>query len=119
MCIRDGTNGMRLAALPGKGGDGNTVTAASGTQTRRGALATTDNLRRFLVGPMDCEITGLAYTPDYQTLFINVQHPGEGGTLANPISAWPASQSGAAAGRRPRSATVVVTRKAGGPIGTA
>lgn len=115
----DVTNCMLLAALPGKVGDGTTVTAAGGTSTRRGALATTDNLRRFLVGPKDCEITGLAYTPDYQTMFVNVQHPGEDGPLSNLTSNWPASQTGAAAGRRPRSATVVITRKAGGPVGTA
>ncbi|MEY2731057.1 MAG: hypothetical protein RL584_2183 [Pseudomonadota bacterium] len=114
----DVTNCMMLAAVPGKVGDGTTVTAAGGTQTRRGALATADNLRRFLVGPKDCEVTGIAFTPDYQTMFVNVQHPGEDGTLANPTSAWPASQAGAAAGRRPRSATVVVTRRGGGPVGT-
>ena len=115
----DVTNCMLLAAVPGTVGDGTTVTAAGGTQTRRGALATNDNLRRFLVGPVDCEITGMAYTPDYQTVFINVQHPGENGTLANPTSTWPAGQSGAAVGRRPRSATVVITRKGGGAVGTA
>ena len=114
----DVTNCMLLAAVPGKVGDGTTVTAAGGTQTRRGALATPDTLRRFLVGPKDCEITGLAYTPDYRTLFINVQHPGEEGTLANMTSNWPSSQNGAAPGRRPRSSTVVITRNTGGEIGT-
>lgn len=115
----DVTNCMLLAAVPGKVGDGTTVKAVGGTDTRRGALATADNLRRFLVGPKDCEITGLAHTPDHQTLFINVQHPGEDGPLTSMSSNWPASQNGAAAGRRPRSSTVVVTRKGGGQVGTA
>lgn len=115
----DVTNCMLLAAVPGKVGDGAVTTAAGGTQTRRGALATGDNLRRFLVGPVDCEITGLAHTPDHQTLFVNVQHPGENGSIASPTSAWPASQNGSGAGSRPRSATLVITRKAGGQIGTA
>jgi secreted PhoX family phosphatase len=115
----DVTNCMLLAAVPGRVGDGATVTAAGGTQTRRGALATGDNLRRFLVGPKDCEITGMAHTPDHQTVFINVQHPGEDGSLTSMTSNWPASQNGPAAGRRPRSATVVITRRGGGQVGTA
>jgi uncharacterized protein len=32
---------------------------------------------RFANGPRDCEITGPYFTPDEQTLFVNVQHPGE------------------------------------------
>lgn len=114
----DVTNCMLLAAVPGKVGDGTTVTAAGGTQTRRGALATPDTLRRFLVGPKDCEVTGLAYTPDYRTLFVNIQHPGEDGSLTTMSSNWPSSQAGAAPGRRPRSSTVVVSRNTGGEIGT-
>jgi uncharacterized protein len=32
---------------------------------------------RFANGPVDCEITGPYFTPDEETLFVNVQHPGE------------------------------------------
>jgi secreted PhoX family phosphatase len=39
----------------------------------------TNEFRRFLTGPRGCEITGIAFTPDNRTLFINIQHPGEGG----------------------------------------
>jgi len=113
----DVTNCMLLAAIPGTVGDGTTVTAAGGTSTRRGAQMTPDTLRRFLVGPKDCEITGLAFTPDYKTIFVNVQHPGEEGTLAAMSSNWPSSQAAAAPGRRPRSSTIVVTRKDGGDVG--
>jgi hypothetical protein len=52
-------------------------------------------------------------------VFINVQHPGEDGSLTSMTSNWPASQNGPAAGRRPRSATVVITRRGGGQVGTA
>jgi uncharacterized protein len=32
---------------------------------------------RFANGPVECEITGPYFTPDEETLFVNVQHPGE------------------------------------------
>ncbi len=67
-------------------------------------------IRRFLVGPKECEVTGLTFTPDQKTMFINIQHPGEGGTGA---SHWP--DGGTA---MPRSATVIITKNDGGVIGT-
>ena len=80
----------------------------------------TNEYRRFLTGPRGCEITGIAFTPDNRTLFINIQHPGEGGDditdPANPraVSNWPdASPNG-----RPRSSTVVITKADGGSIGS-
>jgi len=113
----DVTNCMMLAAVPGKVGDGTTATAAGGTATIKGANASAETVRRFLVGPKDCEITGVVVTPDGKTLFCNVQHPGENGTLAKATSAWPDSQTTAGSTKRPRSATFVVTRKDGGNIG--
>jgi len=113
----DVTNCMMLAAVPGKVGDGGKAIAAGGTETIKGANATADSVRRFLVGPKDCEITGVAVTPDGKTMFCNVQHPGEDGSLAAPSSAWPDSQTVAGSTKRPRSATFVVTRKDGGAIG--
>lgn len=113
----DVTNCMMLAAIPGTVGDGAPATAAGGTPTIKGANATADTVRRFLVGPNDCEITGIAFTPDGKTLFFNVQHPGEDGTLSAMSSHWPASQTQTASTQRPRSATVVVTRGDGGAIG--
>jgi len=68
----------------------------------------TKEIRLFLVGPKECEITGLTFTPDQKTLFINVQHPGERGN-----SQWP--DGGVAI---PRSATVVITKDDGGVIGS-
>ena len=73
-------------------------------------------VRRFLVGPKECEITGIAETPDGSALFVNIQHPGES-TAPNFAtgafgSHWP--DGGVA---RPRSATIVITRDDGGIIG--
>jgi secreted PhoX family phosphatase len=92
--------------------------ATKQVQTRVGAALGT-RLRRFLVGPKDCEITGLAETPDGQALFVNIQHPGEDtpssaiGTPASYTSHWPDGGL-----TRPRSATIVITRTGGGVIGT-
>ncbi|MFC4776542.1 PhoX family protein [Paenibacillus sp. GCM10023252] len=45
---------------------------------------------QFASGPNDSELTGPFFTPDEQTLFLSVQHPGENTTdLANPTSLWP------------------------------
>lgn len=65
-------------------------------------------IRRFFVGPKECEVTGIAFTPDSKTMFVNIQHPGEAGG-----SHWP--DGGASI---PRSATVIITKDDGGIIGT-
>ncbi|HVL85645.1 MAG TPA: PhoX family phosphatase [Pseudonocardia sp.] len=76
--------------------------------------------RRFLVGPRNCEVTGVEVTPDGRSMFVGIQHPGERpddepGDPADPtaISSWPDGASGT----RPRSSTIVVTRDDGGVIG--
>jgi uncharacterized protein len=80
----------------------------------------TGEMKRFLVGPMNCEVTGCAFTPDGKTMFVNIQHPGEtpsersDPTQPTRFSKWP---DGANAGR-PRSATVIIQKKDGGIIGT-
>ena len=98
-------------------------------------------ITRFLVGPSGCEVTGVCWTPDARTMFINIQHPGEvtgsGGMHpntpaavvaltsntaraaymnANPtaFSKWPDGPTGG----RPRPATVVIRKNDGGVIGT-
>lgn len=122
----DVTNCMMLAAMPGTVADGGarTITntgsgGATATQaTRVGAAPTAATLKRFLVGPVECEITGVDTTPDGRTLFVGIQHPGEGGTPAAPTSHWPDSQATGTAGAtiRPRSAVVVITKTDGGVI---
>jgi hypothetical protein len=44
---------------------------------------------QFASGPVACELTGPWLTPDETTLFLAVQHPGEGSTPAAPSSRWP------------------------------
>jgi uncharacterized protein len=90
----------------------------------------TGEVRRFLTGPVGCEITGITLTPDGRTMFVNIQHPGEPltpreGNLEVPnlnndpadprrYSNWPDFRPDG----RPRSATVAIRRTDGGPIGT-
>lgn len=128
----DVTNCMMLAAVPGRLGDGNAIAITSKAvpsnggadqtvATLAGNKASNATLRRFLVGPKGSEITGITETPDGQAIFVNIQHPGEGTSLAavagnDPAafqSHWP--QGGAA---RPRSATVVITKNGGGVVGS-
>jgi uncharacterized protein len=127
----DVTNCMMLAAVPGSVGDGGkktlSYTKADGStlsvDTQVGKAPTADTLKRFLVGPAGCEITGLTETPDGKTIFVNIQHPGENtaqANLADPTkytSQWP-SNAGYGSGKRPRSATIVITKNDGGRIGT-
>ena len=37
----------------------------------------TGKIKRFMVGPKECEVTGLTFAPDYKTVFVGIQHPGE------------------------------------------
>ncbi len=127
----DVTNCMMLAAVPGQVGDGGkkSLTYPRGTgaplvvETQVGKLPGADTLKRFLVGPVGCEITGLCETPDGKAIFVNIQHPGENtaqANLADPTkytSQWP-SNAGYGAGKRPRSATIVITRDDGGRVGS-
>ena len=123
----DVSNCMLLASVPGTVGDGAAATLDHGggvsVTTRVGRKPTAATLKRFFVGPHDCEVTGLCETPDGKTLFINIQHPGEGtsaadiATPARYTSQWPAN-AGYGAGLRPRSATLVITRNDGARIGT-
>lgn len=120
----DVTNCMLLAAVPGKVGDGDkkTINNVDGASTKSvdtyvGATLGETNLRRFLVGPKECEITGLAETPDGKALFVNIQHPGEStapnfGDPTSFGSHWPDGGNA-----RPRSATIVITKNDGGQIG--
>lgn len=81
---------------------------------------TTGEVRRFLTGPFNCEITGIAFTPDGKSLFISVQHPGESPSdRSDPMdpqrySSWPDHDPQG----RPRSATVVIRKRDGGVIGS-
>ena len=82
----------------------------------------TGEVRRFLTGPVGCEITGVTFAPGMRALFVNIQHPGEPAAAQSgrndpnrpkAVSSWPDGD----AGTRPRSATIVITRDDGGVIG--
>lgn len=103
--VAKATNDQMLAVIPGalKDSTGNGPAIHQGNQ---------GDLRRFFVGPNEAEVTGFAFTPDYTTVFLNIQHPVN----------WPAYGTGDAtavpSGKvRPRSATVVIQRQDGGRIG--
>lgn len=117
----DVTNCMMLAAVPGKVGDGGERTVGA-QKTYVGKNASADLVRRFMVGVPGSEITGVDMTPDFKTMFMNVQHPGESGNLTTFQSNWPSMTTDdatavGAAGTRPRTATIVITKDDGGPIG--
>jgi len=61
-------------------------------------------VRRFMVGPTACEITGLTFSEDSRTMFVGIQHPDghfpDGGNA------------------KPRSTVIAITRKNGGIVGT-
>ena len=67
----------------------------------------TGEIRRFMVGPKECEVTGFAWSADRKTLFVGIQHPGEKGD-----SHFPDGGS-----TTPRSAIVAIARNDGGTIG--
>jgi hypothetical protein len=70
-------------------------------------------LQQFMSGPVGAEICGCQFTPDSETLFLSIQHPGEGGTVAQPRSHWPDGP-----GTQPRSSVIAITREGGGTIGS-
>jgi secreted PhoX family phosphatase len=65
-------------------------------------------IRRFMVGPVGCEVTGLAFAPDYRAMFVGIQHPGEAGGSSFPDHS---------PGMCPRSSVMVISRDDGGVIG--
>ncbi len=67
----------------------------------------TGEIKRFLVGPKECEITGITWSVDRRTLFVGIQHPGEKGNSHFP-------EGGTAT---PRSAVIAITRDDGGILG--
>ena len=96
-------------SVPGDSGvSGKTIEQTFGQNAMFYVDQTTKDSKRFLVGPNGCEITGLAYTPDLKTFFVNIQHPTNSTDLSKN---WPIT------GERARSATVVVTRQDGKPVG--
>ena len=70
-------------------------------------------LQQFMSGPVGCEVCGCQFSPDDETFFISIQHPGEGGTTAEPRSHWP--DGGKA---QPRSSVIAIRKEGGGVVGS-
>jgi secreted PhoX family phosphatase len=67
----------------------------------------TGETRRFMVGPQECEVTGICWSGDRRTLFVGIQHPGEKGG-----SHFPGGGNTV-----PRSSVTAITRDDGGVMG--
>ncbi len=85
----------------------------SGNNQMLVANSKTGEIRRLFAGVTGDEITGIAYSSDRRTMFINTQHPGNGDPAA---TNFPVPGAGGAA--VPRDSTFVITRKDGGIIGS-
>lgn len=70
----------------------------------------------FFRGPRGSEVSGVCMTPDNETLFVSVQHPGEeeGSDFQKPSTRWPDNR----AGMPPRPTVVAITRRGGGVFGS-
>ena len=85
----------------------------------------TGEVRRFLTGPVNCEITGIQMTPDQRTLFVNIQHPGEAPRHPRPHRPHHAAEAQHLARRprpppapgRPRSPSAATTAASSAPEG--
>lgn len=101
--VTDYTNDQMLAVVPSAvAGESNSPSIVDGRDQ--------SNLKRFLVGPNGCEITGVFANEDKTAIFVNVQHPGN----------WPSVTDATvetAGTVRPRASTVVIWKDDGGQIG--
>jgi secreted PhoX family phosphatase len=92
-------------AQPNGGNDGCWVTPTVGPNRGR--------LQQFMSGPVGSEVCGCQFSPDDRTLFISIQHPGSGGSTAEPRSHWPDGGNS-----QPRASVIAIRKEDGGVIGS-
>lgn len=106
----DGNSGSKTGRTDG-------VWALETEGPRRGAS------KLFFRCPAGAELCGPEFTPDDETLFVAVQHPGEAdpedpsaqpATFENPSTRWPDFKEG----MPPRPSVIAITRRGGGKIGS-
>ncbi|GAA5215624.1 PhoX family phosphatase [Corallincola platygyrae] len=103
--VEEYTNDQMLAVVPSMltDADGNAETINAANQ---------GELRRFFVGPNGCEVTGFSMSPDYTTIFLSIQHPGNWPYSTDAAEETPANMS-----VRPRASVVAIRKTDGGEIG--
>ncbi|TFL15953.1 PhoX family protein [Jannaschia formosa] len=69
--------------------------------------------KHFFRVPVGAELCGPWFVNNDQSLFVAVQHPGDGSTFDNPSTRWPDFEDG----MPPRPAVVVIQKQGGGRIG--
>jgi secreted PhoX family phosphatase len=67
-------------------------------------------LRQFLSSVSGCEVASLVMDDANRSLFVSIQHPGEGSTFAAPTSYFPDGGNSV-----PRPSVVYVTKEGGSP----
>lgn len=67
--------------------------------------------QQILSAPVGAEVCGCEFTPDGRTLFLSIQHPGQGGTVEAPRSHWPDGGD-----LPPRPTLIAVRREDGDPL---
>jgi uncharacterized protein len=71
------------------------------------------HLRQLYATVVGAEVCGPEFTPDNKTLFLAIQHPGEGGTHAKPTTTWPDNAG------LPRPSVIAIMSRSGNPVGMA
>lgn len=70
-------------------------------------------LQQFMSAPVGAEVCGCEFTPDGETFFLSIQHPGEGGSVLEPTSHWPDGP-----GTVPRASVIAIRKDGGGTVGS-
>lgn len=70
--------------------------------------------KRFLRTPIGAELCGPFFTPNDESLFVSVQHPGSGSSFDSPATRWPDFDPT----MPPRPSVVVITKEDGGRVGS-